>query len=315
LDRRLRRARDHACTLVLLVLLGGCVASPQTRLLLENPPDLPPRVELTEVPFFPQRDYHCGPASLAAMINYRGTPVVPEQIAEMIYVPGLKGSLQVEVVAAARRFDLLPVRLDGRMESLMRELAAGNPVFVLQNLAIEVLPVWHYEILVGYDIERREMILRSGTDRRVTRAFATFEKTWHRADYWALVLVEPDSIPVTASAGAFLEAAIGMEEVGRAASAHRAYDAAARRWPRNLLAHSGLGNTAYALGDFSAAELAYRQALELDPDNAALWNNLAYALGRLGRREASLEAVDHALQLQPENPNFLDSRAELAAWP
>lgn len=308
------RAR-FACTFFLVLILCGCVASPQTRLLLDNPPDVPPRVELTEVPFFPQQEYHCGPASLAAVVNYRGGDSDPDQIAEMIYVPGLKGSLQVEIVAAARRFDLLPVKLEGRLETLMRELAAGNPVFVLQNLAIDMLPVWHYEILIGYDIERREMILRSGTDRRVTRSFATFEKTWHRAGYWALALVTPDSVPVTASAGAYLDAAIGMEEVGRAASANSAYAAAAERWPDNLLAHSGFANTAYALGRFSSAEQAYRVALGLAPDNAALWNNLAYALARLGRREESIEAVDRALQLEPENRNFLDSRAELVAWP
>jgi hypothetical protein len=90
-----KRARLVACALFLLAYLGGCATSPQTRLLLDNPPDIPPRVELTEVPFFPQQQYHCGPSSLASVINYRGTPVEPDQIAQMIYVPGLKGSLQV----------------------------------------------------------------------------------------------------------------------------------------------------------------------------------------------------------------------------
>jgi hypothetical protein len=101
-----KRARLVACALFLLAYLGGCATSPQTRLLLDNPPDIPPRVELTEVPFFPQQQYHCGPSSLASVINYRGTPVEPDQIAQMIYVPGLKGSLQVEVEAATRQFSV-----------------------------------------------------------------------------------------------------------------------------------------------------------------------------------------------------------------
>jgi hypothetical protein len=310
-----KRARNLACALFIALFLGGCATSPQTRLLLDDPPAVPRQVELTGVPFFPQQEYHCGPAALAAIINYRGGSVIPEQIAEKIYVPELKGSLQVEVVAAARQYDLLPVKLDGRMESLLRELDAGNPVFVLQNLAIDLYPVWHYEVLVGYDFETRDMILRSGTHRRLTRSFAKFEKTWQRAGHWALVLVPPDTIPVTASASAYLDAAIGMEQVGQIAGARLAYQTALGRWPDNLLAYSGSGNTAYALGDYAGAESAYRAALEREPGNAALWNNLAYALAQLGRRDASMQAIGRALELEPENDNFMQSYQELESWP
>ena len=309
-----KRARLVACALLLLVYLGGCATSPQTRLLLDNPPDIPPRVELTEVPFFPQQQYHCGPSSLASVINYRGTPVEPDQIAQMIYVPGLKGSLQVEVEAATRQFDMLPVQLDGKLESLMRELAAGNPVFVLQNLGLDSVPVWHYEVVVGYDFEERIVILRSGVNARVLRSFALFEKTWQRADHWALVVVPVDSIPVTAGADAYLRAVTGMEEVGKIESANHAYATALRRWPDNLLANTGLGNSYYAMGEFVAAETSYRAALQIDPQKAEVWNNLAYALAQLGRHESSMDAIARALELDPGNQNFKNSYDELANW-
>lgn len=303
-----------ACAFYLIGLLGGCATSPQTRLLLDNPPDIPARVELTEVPFFPQQQYHCGPSSLASIINYRGTPVEPDQIAQMIYVPGLKGSLQVEVVAATRQFEMLPVQLDGKLESLMRELAAGNPVFVLQNLGLDSVPVWHYEVVVGYDFAERVFILRSGVDARVLRSFTLFEKTWQRADHWALIVVSVDSIPVTASADAYLDAASGMEEVGRIESAKHAYVTALRRWPENLLAYMGLGNSYYAMGEFAAAETAYRDALRIDPQKAEVWNNLAYVLAQLGRHESSMDAIGRALELDPDNQNFKDSYSELVGW-
>lgn len=309
-----RRAGRLTCALLILLLLGGCASSPQTRQLLRDPPDIPPRVELHAVPFFAQTEYYCGPAALAGVMNYRGVEVQPEQIAELVYVPELKGSLQVEVVAATRQFDLLPVELDGRMESLLREIAAGNPVFVLQNLGLDIYPVWHYEILVGYDLEQREMILRSGTRRRVGRSFELFEKTWQRAGHWALVPTRPDDIPVSASAEAFVDAAIGMEQVGRTRSAASAFAAARRRWPENWLAHSGFANTAYATGQFAAAEAAYREALRLQPERAELWNNLAYTLAQLGRREAALDAIGRALELDPGNANLYDSLNELFDW-
>jgi hypothetical protein len=309
-----KRARLVACALILLSYLGGCATSPQTRLLLDNPPAIPPRVELTEVPFFPQQQYHCGPSSLASIINYRGTPVEPDQIADMIYVPGLKGSLQVEVEAATRQFEMLPVQLDGKLVSLLSELAAGNPVFVLQNLGLDSVPVWHYEVVVGYDFAERIVVLRSGIDARVLRPFALFEKTWQRADHWALVVVPVDSIPVTASADAYLDAVVGMEQVGRIESANHAYATALRRWPENLLAYTGLGNSYYAMGEFVAAEAAYRSALMIDPQKSEVWNNLAYVLAQLGRHESSMDAIGHALELDPDNQNFKDSYSELVNW-
>ena len=266
------------------------------------------------MPFFPQLEYHCGPAALAGIVNYRGIAVQPDDIARLVYVPELKGSLQVEIVAATRQFDLLPVTLDGQLESLLRELAAGNPVFVLQNLAIEAYPVWHYEILIGYDLEQGHMILRSGVDRRITRTFALFEKTWQRAEHWALAVVDTNSVPATVSVDAYLAAVIGMEQVGRLDSARAAYATAVRRWPDSPLAHSGLGNASYALGDFESAESAYRAALLIDPASAGLWNNLAYALARLGRREAALAAIAHALELEPGNAGLQDSQRELNGW-
>jgi tetratricopeptide (TPR) repeat protein len=232
----------------------------------------------------------------------------------MIYVPGLKGSLQIEVEAAARQFEMLPVQLDGKLESLLRELAAGNPIFVLQNLGLDSIPVWHYEVVVGYDLAERVVILRSGVDARVLRSFALFEKTWQRANHWALVVVSVDTVPATASADTYLDAVIGMEQVGRIESANNAYATALRRWPDNLLAQTGLGNSAYAMGEFVAAESAYRSALVIDPQKAEVWNNLAYVLAQLGQHESSMDAIDRALELDPDNRNFKDSYNELANW-
>ena len=299
---------------LLVVLASACATSPQTRLLVDNPPDIPEQVELTEVPFFPQLEYYCGPSSLASIISYRGTAVEPEQIAPLIYVPELKGSLQTEVVSATRRFDMLPVLLDGKLESILREIAAGNPVFVLQNLGLDSIPVWHYEVVVGYDFNERVVILRSGVNKRVLRSFALFEKTWQRADYWALAVVSADSIPVTASEDVYVNTVIDMEQVGSTETAYRAYLTALQRWPDSLLAHIGAGNTAYELGDYNAAESAYQRALEIDPDKAEIWNNLSYTLAQLDMREPSMVAIRRALELDPDNQNFQDSYNELSSW-
>ncbi len=174
--------------------------------------------------------------------------------------------------------------------------------------------MWHYEVVVGYDFDQRIMIMRSGLKSRVSRSFALFEKTWQRAGHWALAIVPADSIPPTASAGAYLEAVIGLEQVGRINTAHRAYSTALRRWPESLLAHTGLANSAYAMGQFAEAESAYRAALQIDSQKAEVWNNLAYTLAQLGRYEAAIDAINRALELDPDNQNFKDSHQELSSW-
>jgi tetratricopeptide (TPR) repeat protein len=308
-------ARRWVGMLILSCLGIACANSPQSRLLINNPPDIPTRVELTEVPFFPQQEYHCGPAALASIFSYHGTEVEPDQIADLIYIPGLKGSLQTEVVAATRQFELLPVQLDGTLESLLREIAAGNPVFVLQNLGLDSIPVWHYEVVIGYDLAERMVILRSGLNPRVLRPFAVFEQTWKRAGFWALAIVDPDRIPDSVEMNTYLETVIAMEQVGRTEIAHQAYQTALRRWPKSILAHSGYGNTAYTLGDFVVAASAYLSALELNPEKADLWNNYAYTLAQLGRHEAAMQAIQKALELEPDNQNLKDSLTEISTWP
>ena len=309
--RRADPAYRLAALLIAAALAGGCATPPQTRQLLDNPPDLPRQVELEEVPFFPQTEFHCGPAALASVVSYRGIDADPVKIANLIYVPDLQGSLQAEVIAAARQFELLPIPLDGRIESILREIAEGNPVFVLQNLGLDSLPSWHYEVVIGYDLDQGDVILRSGEHRRIWRSFPLFERTWSRAGHWALAVVPANLVPVTASERDFIDTVIDMEQVGRIETAHRGYLTAARRWPKSVIAHSGVGNTAFAFGDFDAAESAYRAALQLEPDRADVWNNLAYALAGQGRYEAATEAIQQALALDPDNQNFQESYNEL----
>lgn len=304
-------ARRILGAVLCLGLVAACATPQQTLSLRQNPPDISPQTELVDTPFFPQTQYYCGPAALATIMQSMDIPVQPDDLAPMIFTPGLKGTLQVELVAASRRLDMLPVEHDGQFGSLLREVEAGNPVLVLQNLGLDDYPVWHYAVVVGYDIETRSIVLRSGTVKRLVRSFSNFERTWQRSDYWALIIVPPDQVPVTASAKRYLQAALDLEQTGHAESANKAYSAASRRWPDNLMAYTGMGNTAYALNNFTLSEQAYRQGLELSPQSHQLWNNLAYARARLGKNEASMTAIGKAIELAPENQNYQDSLSEL----
>ena len=78
-------------------------------------------------------------AVLASLLAAAGRAEPMEALVPQVYLPGRAGSLQAEMLAAARRHGLLTVELAPDLNSVLRELAAGWPVAVLLNLA---LPFW-----------------------------------------------------------------------------------------------------------------------------------------------------------------------------
>lgn len=285
--------------LALLVCVGalalsGCASFwPQTAELREGlPQGLPERVELTEVPFFPQVEYQCGPAALATVLAGTGVKVTPDDLVSQVYIPERKGSLQIEMMAAARRHGLVSYELAPRFEDVLREIAAGTPVIVLQNLGF--IAGWHYAVAVGYDYERGELILRSGETERRVLPFPVHEMVWKRSGYWAMVAMPPDRIPVTADEARWLSSIAALERAGRPRYAREGYRSFLKRWPDNIGAAIGLANTHHALGELKEAESVLREAARREPDSVVILNNLAQTLSDQGRDEEALPYIERA---------------------
>ena len=294
------RARLTAGFLLFSALLSGCsLIAPQTYALKEQrPPALAPRAELTEVPFYPQEDYYCGPAALAMVLNAAGVKVSPEDLVDQVYLPGRKGSLQVEMLVAARRRGLVAYELEPKLTDMLREIAAGSPAIVLENYGVfDWAPVWHYSVVVGYDLDNLVVIRRSGTQRRRPTPLPIFEKIWKHENYWAMVAVPPDRVPATATEPRYANAVIALEKSGQIKNASIAYDALLKRWPDSLAGQMGRGNTAYALKDLPTAEAAFRLAAKDHPDSPAALNNLASVLAERGNLDEALEAAEQAVAL------------------
>lgn len=234
------------------------------------------------------------------VLAWSGLPVTQEDLVPQVYTPGKKGTLRSDVLGAAHRNGRLAVRI-GDLSDLLAEIAAGHPVLVFQNLALQWYPQWHFAVAVGYDLETREIVLRSGREPRRVTPLDTFERTWRRGDYWALVVLRPDRLPASADPISALGAAVGLERAGRHAQAAMAYAAILKRWPDSFAALMGLGNVRYAEGDLVAAESAFREAIELRPLRAEAWNNLAYVLASQGRRNEAMEAAREAIRLSPND--------------
>lgn len=294
-----------------LLVLGGCATPQVSSLQARWPMDLPLKTELTQVPFFAQEDFECGPAALAMVAQVAGVKVTPEALVSQVYLPGRKGSLQPEMLAATRRQGLMAYPLKPAIEDVLREVAAGHPVLVFQNLAFAVYPVWHYAVVVGFDREQQLLRMHSGRTERMDISWSAFERTWARGQYWAMLALQPSELPATADAGTYVNAAAALERVN-AASAQKAYSTALQRWPDDRAALLGAGNTAYALGQREAAAKAYRQAVSSHPDFADGWNNLAQVLMELGRRGEAGKAIAHAVALAgPRLSEYLALQAKI----
>jgi hypothetical protein len=279
-----------------VLLLALACATPQTDALLEHGLPGPVRIELRGIPHHPQRQHRCGPASLAAVLNGSGDPATPEELTGEVYSPGRRGTLQTSLIAAARRHGRVAYPVSD-LPSLLTEVGHGQPVLVLQNLGVSWYPVWHYAVVIGYDLERRIMLLRSGEQARKEQPLRVFERTWTRGGSWGLVVLDPSELPASAEEQRYLIAVVGLELAGRPEAAVRAYRSALARWPRSLGAWIGLGNGAYASGDLSTAERAFRAATRLAPGSAAAFNNLAHVLAELGRGSEAVAAAREAVRL------------------
>lgn len=295
-----KSARLAAGVLFVVASLSGCaLLLPQTEALRDAwPPGVPERIELGEVPFFPQTEYQCGPAALATPLVHFGVKITPEDLVGQVYLPARQGSLQVEMLAAPRRYGMVSYQLAPRLEDVLREVAAGIPVIVLQDYGIwPFSSLWHYAVIVGYDYSKGELALRSGEKQRLSLPFPVLEYTWRRSDYWAMVTVPPDRIPVTATESGYLAAIVAMERVGGPRATTMAYATFLRRWPDNLTARIGLANGHHALKEFKQAETVLREAAARHPDSVVVLNNLAQTLSDQKRDEEALALIERAVAL------------------
>lgn len=279
----------------LLSLLAGCAIFRQMEM-PSLPDSLPASHELTEVPFFPQKKYQCGPAALAMAISWSGLPARPEDLVAEVYTPSRKGSLQVAIIAAARRHARLAYEISD-LKTLFPEIVAGYPVIILQNLSVSWFPVWHYAVVVGYDAARQQIILRSGTTFRKIMPFGVFEKTWARSNYWGIIILQPTQLPALPEEKAYLSAVLGLEKAHHFESAVSGYRTALTRWPQSLAARMGLGNSYYALGDMKNSEFAFRETIRLHPRAGSAYNNLAQILMEQGRYAEAREMARKAVSL------------------
>ncbi|MDX8346466.1 PA2778 family cysteine peptidase [Cognatiyoonia sp. IB215446] len=236
--------------------------------------DVPTRAQVANVPLIRQADFYCGPASIAMVMQWAGADIDQEDVAWLAFSPGARGTYLADMIGSSRRLGQLAVEIS-TFDQLLSEIDAGHPVIVFQNLGLGIAPVWHYGVVTGYDFGRDEVYLNSGQLEQMVLPFATFERTWRRGDYWGLVVLPPDDLPVSVPEPDILSAGAALERVGQLAAAETLYETGAARWPYSWIWQFGLANARYGQGDLRGARTALRQAQRIDPSVPEIRNNLA----------------------------------------
>ncbi len=305
-------AASAVCVAALLGL-SGCAdlqqlrsGTPQVDALLAAPPaGLPRAAMLADTPFFAQEVAQCGPAALATVLVQRGVATTPDALVAQVFTPGREGSLQVDMLTAARRAGQLAVRVQPRLVALLREVAAGRPVLVLINPALDVWPRWHYAVVVGYDLGAGTVTMRSGREREARWPLHTFMHAWQRSHQWGFVVSDPAQPPATATPSDLVDAVTAYARVQPPPSARVAYLAAQALQPRSPVLALGLAQTWADERQWPAAIAALEQAVAWGGGAAAL-NNLAMVLWQSGEaaqvaraRAVAQQAVDAAQAREP----------------
>jgi ABC-type bacteriocin/lantibiotic exporter with double-glycine peptidase domain len=139
---------------------------------------------IRNVPFFPQEDYQCGPASLAGVFNYLGLRTTPGIIAQDIFSKSAGGTLTIDMVLYAREKGFSAVDYSGSMNDLREKISAGSPLIVMVDYGFSVWQKNHFMVVTGYD--DKGIVVNSGEEQGEFIGNDRFLRTWKKTGNWSL---------------------------------------------------------------------------------------------------------------------------------
>jgi ABC-type bacteriocin/lantibiotic exporter with double-glycine peptidase domain len=156
-------------------LLSGCSTGAK-ELAIARPSQA---VLIKDVPFFPQLDYQCGPASLAGVLNYYGDTVTPDEIAE-------------DMVLYARQRGFDSKWYEGNTDDIVRAVDSGSPLVVMIDLGFSLARAYHYMVITGYSSQG--VIANTGTTSQKLISWERFMSQWERTHNWTLLVTPKKAV-------------------------------------------------------------------------------------------------------------------------
>jgi len=141
-------------------------------------------VAIGNVPFFPQEDYQCGPASLAGVLHFLGSNDDVREIASEIFSKSARGTLTIDMLLYAEKKGYAASQYSGGLDDLESKIRAGYPLIVLVDYGFSVYHKEHFMVVIGYDADG--LIVNSGKSEKLYVSKEDFLRIWGKTNYWTL---------------------------------------------------------------------------------------------------------------------------------
>lgn len=177
-----------------LVVGGGCASvvsagRPFTPSRLGTEPGW---LAVRNVPLVKQeRQMDCGPAAAAMVLGFWERAESVDAIRAASHVPAQRGVPAGALRDHLRARGLEAYLVGGEVADLERELSAGRPVMVGTVRRGDGGLVAHYQVVVGYHRERRDVVVLDPAEGWLEIEWHVFEKRWSEAKRLALVAFPP----------------------------------------------------------------------------------------------------------------------------
>lgn len=275
--------------LLFLVCVSCATRTPVTDKLSQSKTE---STQIQNVPVIKQKEHHCGPATLAMVMQYQGKMITAQEAAKGLIHDKLKGSFITEMKARARQEGFMVLEVND-LNKVFTEVKAGHPVIVLQNNGFKFFPKWHFAVLTGMDFQGPDVFLNDGSDKVHEMDMRLFERSFVLGGGRSLVVLSPGKLSATASELDHVEAATMIESLGKIPEANKAWVAILAKWPENPVAVIGAGNTYYLQGMKNDA----RKVLEKGPETALILYNRAIVQSETGFKKEARESAKKAYKL------------------
>ncbi len=202
---------------LLAASLVGCAGTPPA-----DVKGLPQRVEISGVPFFRGNANHSGAMALAVMLSQQGVRITPGLLDKPLKLPEGADALEASIPPVARGYGMLVYPLDKRLDALLAQVAAGNPVLLRYQEGSAWWSEPRYAVLVGYDSYKQRVLLRAGMQRRQMMSFDGFAKAWAEQGSWAVLIQPPQQLPAQVDRQRWLQGADELARSGQEMAARQA---------------------------------------------------------------------------------------------
>lgn len=150
---------------------------------------VPDSYYIKDVPFFPQEDYYCGPASLASVLNFYGKKLEQEEIAKDVFLPSLKGSLTIDLLNYTKNLGFETKFYKGNIKAMKDSIMAGRPLILFLNLGNNIYPIRHYVVVVGFNDNAEYVITYSGRKKDKVYSYKRLLNAWERTGFGTLQIL------------------------------------------------------------------------------------------------------------------------------